>query len=60
MTGAAVRAGRPVRVYEVDVEGQSPPAVQEAMRQALVRATGRREAADDPAFAAWWPTPRST
>jgi Uncharacterized protein conserved in bacteria (DUF2066) len=44
-------AGRPVRVYEVDIDGQSVPAVQDAMRQALVRATGRREAADDPAFA---------
>ena len=43
-------AGRPVRVYEVDVDGQSGPAVQDAMRQALVRATGRRESADDPAF----------
>jgi len=41
-----------VRAYEVDVDGQSLPAVQDAMRQALVRATGRREAADDPAFAA--------
>lgn len=46
----AAWAGRPVRVYEVDVEGQSPQAVQSAMRQALVRATGRRESADDPAF----------
>jgi uncharacterized protein len=45
------RAGRPVRVYEVDVEGQSPAAVQDAMRQALVRATGRRDAVDDPALA---------
>jgi len=44
-------AGRPVRVYEVDVEGQSPSAVQDAMRQALVRATGRRDATDDPALA---------
>src|SRR5437764_723524 len=44
-------AGRPVRVYEVDVEGRSGPAVQDAMRQALVRATGRRESADDPALA---------
>src|SRR2546429_4322672 len=44
-------AGRPVRVYEVDVEGQSGPALQDAMRQALVRATGRRESADDPALA---------
>ncbi|MBV8911367.1 MAG: DUF2066 domain-containing protein, partial [Gammaproteobacteria bacterium] len=43
-------AGRPVRVYEVDVEGQSPAAVQDAMRQALVRATGRRDAAEDPAL----------
>jgi uncharacterized protein len=45
-------AGRPVHVYEVDVEGQSPAAVQDAMRQALVRATGRRDAADDPALSA--------
>src|SRR2546421_5107350 len=44
-------AGRPVRVYKVDVEGQSGPALQDAMRQALVRATGRRESADDPALA---------
>jgi hypothetical protein len=40
-----------VRVYEVDVEGQSPSALQEAMRQVLVRATGRRESADDAALA---------
>jgi hypothetical protein len=44
-------AGRPVRVYEVGIEGQTPAAVQGAMRQALVRATGRRESADDPALA---------
>src|SRR5580693_3279494 len=44
-------AGRPVRVYEVDVDGQSGAAVQDAMRQALVRATGRRESADDPVLA---------
>jgi hypothetical protein len=44
-------AGRPVRAYEVDIEGQTPAALQEAMRQALVRATGRRESADDPALA---------
>jgi hypothetical protein len=44
-------AARPVRVYEVDIDGQSTPALQEAMRQALVRATGRREAANDPALA---------
>jgi len=40
-----------VRVYEVDIEGQTPAALQGAMRQALVRATGRRESADDPALA---------
>jgi hypothetical protein len=45
------QAGRPVRVYEVDIDGQTPAALQEAMRQALVRATGRRESADDPALA---------
>jgi len=45
-------AGRPVRVYEVDLKGgQTPAALQEAMREALVRATGRRESANDPAFA---------
>jgi hypothetical protein len=44
-------AGRPVRVYEVDIDGQTPTALQGAMRQALVRATGRRESADDPALA---------
>ncbi len=44
-------AGRPVRVYEVDIDGQTPAALQEAMRQALVRATGRRESAADPALA---------
>ena len=44
-------AGRPVRVYEVDLKGaQSPAAVQDAMREALVRATGRRESATDPAL----------
>jgi uncharacterized protein len=46
-----VWAARPVRAFEVDVDGQSPAALQDAMRQALVRATGRREAADDPALA---------
>jgi hypothetical protein len=45
-------AGRPVRVYEVDLKGgQSPSSVQDAMREALVRATGRRESATDPALA---------
>ena len=42
---------RPVRVYEVALEQQSPTALQNAMRQALIRATGRRESADDPALA---------
>jgi hypothetical protein len=40
-----------VRVYEADVDGQSPGALQGAMRQVLVRATGRRESAEDPALA---------
>src|SRR5665213_2429164 len=45
-------AGRPVRVYDVEVKGaQSPSSVQDAMRDALVRATGRRESATDPVFA---------
>jgi hypothetical protein len=48
----AAWALRPVHVYEVDLEQHSATAVQSAMRQALVRATGRRESADDPAFAA--------
>ena len=44
-------AGRPVRVYEVELKGgQSPSSVQEAMREVLVRATGRRESAADPAL----------
>jgi hypothetical protein len=43
-------AARPVRVYEVDVSGQTPAALQDAMRQALVRATGHRESANDPAL----------
>jgi len=47
----AAWALRPVRVYEVDLEARSATAVQSAMRQALVRATGRRESADDPALA---------
>jgi hypothetical protein len=48
----AAWAGRPVRVYEVDVDGKSAAALQAAMRQVLVRATGRRDAADDPALSA--------
>jgi hypothetical protein len=44
-------AGRVVRPYEVAVQGQSTDALQDAMRQALVRATGRRESVNDPALA---------
>ncbi|HEY4214401.1 MAG TPA: DUF2066 domain-containing protein [Steroidobacteraceae bacterium] len=45
-------AARPVRVYEVDLRGgQTPAALQDAMRDALVRATGRRDAGEDPALA---------
>jgi len=52
IAGAApCSAARQVHVYEVDVEGQTSPALQEAMRQVLVRAIGRRESADDPALA---------
>jgi hypothetical protein len=48
----AVRAARPVRVYEVTVRGVDAGSVlPEAMRQALVRATGRRDAGSDPALA---------
>jgi hypothetical protein len=42
---------RAVRVYDVEIKGEAAgPAVQEAMRRVLVRATGRREAATDPTF----------
>jgi hypothetical protein len=45
------RAVRPVKVYEVEVKGgQSPASLQEAMREVLIRATGRRESASDPAL----------
>ena len=45
-------ADRAVRVYEVDLKGgQSPASVQDAIREVLVRATGRRESATDPALA---------
>jgi hypothetical protein len=47
-----VRAARPVRVYEVTVRDVDPATVpRQAVRAALVRATGRRDAADDPALA---------
>jgi hypothetical protein len=44
---------RQVRVYEVNVSSQTDPAVQAqaALRQVLVRATGARDAANDPALA---------
>jgi hypothetical protein len=46
-------AGRAVRLYDVLIKGDaSGPAVQDAMRRVLVRATGRREAASDPALSA--------
>ncbi|HEX3842743.1 MAG TPA: DUF2066 domain-containing protein [Steroidobacteraceae bacterium] len=47
---AAAWAARPVPVFQVDVAGQSVPVLQQAMRDALVRATGRRESATDPVF----------
>jgi hypothetical protein len=47
----AAHAARAVRVYEVDVAERGGSAVQDAMRVALVRATGRREAGEDPALA---------
>jgi hypothetical protein len=46
----SARAAHAVSVFQVDVAGQSAPALQEAMRDALVRATGRRESASDPVF----------
>src|SRR6185312_13092149 len=47
---AAAWAAHAVPVFQVDVTGQSAPALQQAMREALVRATGRRESASDPVF----------
>jgi hypothetical protein len=45
-------AGRPVRVYEIDIkEPPSGAALQDALKRVLVRATGRLEAASDPALA---------
>ncbi|MEJ0087616.1 MAG: DUF2066 domain-containing protein [Pseudomonadota bacterium] len=48
------QATRPVRVYEASVSSQTDAAVQSqaALRQVLVRATGARDAANDPALAA--------
>ncbi len=47
---AASWAARPFPVFQVDVAGQSTPALEQGMREALVRATGRRESATDPVF----------
>jgi hypothetical protein len=50
--GTPAQAARPVQVYEVTVgNGESSAMLQEAMREALVRATGRRDAATDPVLA---------
>jgi hypothetical protein len=47
-----VFAARPVQVYEVSVHGAATDAaIQDAMRQVLVRATGQRDAASNTAFA---------
>src|SRR3982750_2385861 len=55
LLGFAQRAAamRQVRVYEVNVASQADPAVQaqSGLRQVLVRATGARDAANDPALA---------
>ncbi|MGH8150574.1 MAG: DUF2066 domain-containing protein [Steroidobacteraceae bacterium] len=46
------RASRPVDVYQVTVPaGTAVDAIGQAMRQVLVRATGRRDASTDPALA---------
>jgi len=49
----SAQALRQVRVYEVSVSSQAEPAVQAqaGLRQVLVRATGARDAANDPALA---------
>src|SRR5213593_4811922 len=49
----AAQASRQVRVYEANVSAQTDAAVQAqaALRQVLVRATGARDAANDPALA---------
>lgn len=45
-------AARSVRVYEASVRGADATAAsQEGMREVLIRATGRRDAASDPVFA---------
>jgi hypothetical protein len=53
LLAAPAALARTVRVYDVEVKGEAVgPVVQEAMRRVIVRATGRREAAADPAFTA--------
>jgi len=49
----SARATRQVRLYEANVSSQTDPAVQAqaALRMVLVRATGARDAANDPALA---------
>ncbi|MEO8063260.1 MAG: DUF2066 domain-containing protein [Pseudomonadota bacterium] len=51
--GQRAEATRPVRVYEATVSAQTEASVQAqaALRQVLVRATGARDAANDPALA---------
>lgn len=49
---APLQAARLVPVYTVDVAERGGMALQDALRQVLVRATGQRETADDPALAA--------
>jgi hypothetical protein len=51
LLSAPAWAARPVPVFQVPVAGQSGPDLQQAMRDALVRATGRRRSASDPVFA---------
>src|SRR5580704_10347337 len=53
LLAAPAWALRPVQVYEVTVRGATAASVvTEGMRQALVRATGRRDAPANPALAA--------
>jgi Arc/MetJ family transcription regulator len=53
MLASPSAVARTVRVYDVEIKGEAVgPAVQDAMRRVIVRATGRRESAGDPAFAA--------
>jgi hypothetical protein len=52
LAAAPAWALRPVQVYEVTVRGAAAASVvTEGMRQALVRATGRRDAPANPALA---------